>query len=580
MNRLSYYFGIISLIFLTSCSSDDEELVPVENLYDLEMIVINTNEEPVANATLTTTPVTKTITTNAEGYAVFEQLAAGAYDVKISVPDDPMEYTAEVTVSAEGENRFVVTTSAIDPVEDAPVDYENLLASIYDGLKGPLVFDAQGYVSYWGDIGADVCYVNPSMMQYQELDRYTIDAGNAMVEKVWNEHYRLINRINYGIDHLQETATADPDFDVLLVEAKLRFMRGLLYFNLVRIYGNPVLVTTAKVNVDNPPEVLQGGEYVYDQIIKDLLVAKENLESVYDFGEISIEAAEALLGKVYLQSAGFPLHREENYAKALEEFQKLENTFNLEIDYAAVFDPYFDSTNEIIFELQYDTQENMGNYGVFWGPQGQTLNDGLLLVPGFADSYLAEGESFENPVTFPLTVEDSRFYQNVATFTVANNEPIDAEQMADWRPYKFRKEIDDPIAENGGGIDFPLLRLADILLMTAEAENAVNGPTSKAYAAINRVRERAYDSYDYDLPPTLNATEFLNAVLDERKRELAFEGQRKDDLVRNEMLEPVIEAFNAANPQQAKDFQPHEYIWPIPQAEVDANAEVSQNPGY
>lgn len=78
----------------------------------------------------------------------------------------------------------------------------------------------------------------------------------------------------------------------------------------------------------------------------------------------------------------------------------------------------------------------------------------------------------------------------------------------------------------------------------------------------------------------MNADEFLKAILSERKRELALEGQRKDDLVRNEMLESVIENFNTSNPDRAKDFQPFEYIWPIPQRKVDLNPAVSQNPGY
>lgn len=294
----------------------------------------------------------------------------------------------------------------------------------------------------------------------------------------------------------------------------------------------------------------------------------------------SQEAAQALLGKVYLQSAGFPMNRTENYAKALQEFAKLEGKFDRVANYTTLFDPETDTSTELIFKIDFSTGENRGDYGVYWGPQGLSPNDALHLVSQFKDIFHTDIQGLSSPVSFPLTVTDNRFYQTIATFTVENSERVNAEPTEDWRPYKFITPIGQTVQENGGGIDFPLLRYADILLLTAEAENAISGPTAKAYEAINKVRRRAFNDMEHDLPTNLNADQFLQVILEERKRELALEGQRKDDLVRNEILESVIENFNISNPDRAKDFQPFEYIWPIPQKEVDLNPAVSQNTGY
>ena len=115
--------------------------------------------------------------------------------------------------------------------------------------------------------------------------------------------------------------------------------------------------------------------------------------------------------------------------------------------------------------------------------------------------------------------------------------------------------------------------------MLAESENEVNGPNSLAYDAINQVRRRAFGNTEHDVPSNLNQEQFFEKVFLERKLELCFEGHRRDDLIRREQLQNIINEYNAANDFQ-KDFQSHEYVWPIPQQELDLNPNAIQNSGY
>lgn len=181
-----------------------------------------------------------------------------------------------------------------------------------------------------------------------------------------------------------------------------------------------------------------------------------------------------------------------------------------------------------------------------------------------------------SPINFPIEVADTRFYQNVITYSSNGSNLLNIE---DWTPNKFT-QLETIL--NGGdvGVDFPYLRYADVLLMIAEAENAINGPTQNAYDAINSVRRRAFGDNNHDLATNLTQDEFLDAILEERRLELCFEGHRKDDLVRTGKLAERIELINV-NYNSNRDFSDHESIWPIPQQEIDATGGLLiQNPGY
>ncbi|HEA28776.1 MAG TPA: RagB/SusD family nutrient uptake outer membrane protein [Leeuwenhoekiella sp.] len=560
------------LLVISACSTDDGSMDEAKSHTNLKIIVTNSEKEPVADVKVTTEPKTKILVTDDEGIANFVDLSPGIYTIFITPPDD-YTYETDVEVRLNEENRLDYTTLDLSPVAEVPLDYGNLLKAVYTDFQK--IYNARFYVSAWGDIGSDIFYVNQNKADATE-DMYRFSPNNSVINLIWNEHYSQISLINYGLNELRKTNEEQTNTHLKTIEAELRFVRALLNFNLVKMYGNPIVATYNESTLYEPSSVIQDGDEVYDRIIKDLQFAEQYLESLSQASRASQEAAQALLGKVYLQSAGFPLKRTENYAKALGQFSKLEAKFELEADYASIFKPGNDVSEEVIFKIDFeDENENLG-YGYLWGPQGLVPHDILRISQKFIRSYLIDSEQLEAPVSFPLEIKDSRFYTNIATFKHVNGQKENAIEMKDWRPYKFAADTEGTAAI----FDLPLLRYADILLMTAEAENAINGPTEKAYSEINKVRRRAFGTTNHDLPRNLNTTEFLEAILAERSRELCYEGHRKDDLIRNERLASSIADFNNEHPDYQRDYQDYKYIWPIPQEELSFNPYITQNPGY
>jgi hypothetical protein len=121
-----------------------------------------------------------------------------------------------------------------------------------------------------------------------------------------------------------------------------------------------------------------------------------------------------------------------------------------------------------------------------------------------------------------------------------------------------------------------IIRYADVLLMYAEAENELNGPTADAYDAINQVRTRARNGNSSANPQNLaglSQSQFRDAVLQERGWELCYEGHRRWDLLRTGKYISTLQA--AGMPVSQTNL-----LYPIPQHQRDVNPALTQNPGY
>lgn len=579
VKRIALYLSIVFTLFTLSCSDDQSKEQEIEQLGTLEVKAVYESGTAIPDVTVSTIPRTHEKMTDAMGKAVFTNVPIGNYEVILT----PSFSEVSVAVGVRVQENQVAVVEAImgpDPISETPIDFDVLLNSIYDQLKTEFLFDANGYSHYWGDIGTGMVRINPdSMGRFGDLDNYYFQSGNYVINEVWAEHYRVIRLTNIGLGELMDldsTSEGEVDFDRF--ESEFRFLRALLYFNLVKLYGNPVLVTTAEVNFDDPPSFEQGRELVFNQIVEDLIFAQQNLSSGLPKERASKEAATALLGKVYLTMAGFPMRQTDKYGLALKELEKVVGSFTLEENYSDVFSIENESSNsEVIFNIDFD---DSGNYSVPWGPRGISFNDRLLLVPNFINSFFEEGMEPSDPVIFPVQNNDSRFQQNIATFSYENGGLTDESLTENWRPYKFGKEMEEPSVMNQESFDYPYLRIADVHLMIAEAENELNGPTTKAYNALNLIRRRAFGDFEHDVQSGLTQEEFSNLILKERRLEFCFEGQFKDDLIRMNALETEMLNYNQNYPELARDFQSHEYIWPIPQSEMSLNPDAVQNEGY
>jgi len=392
-----------------------------------------------------------------------------------------------------------------------------------------------------------------------QLTTFTYGPQNGIVADVWKQHYKAIWLANIAIEKVPSIEMNTTLRDRLVNEAK--FLRGLLYFNMVRMYGKIPLVLTFE-NAPLYPDAAEV-EDIYAQIIKDLTDAQNlPVEQADGRGRATWGAAKSILAKVYLTRGEY----DKCAALCLEVINS--GKYELWENYADVFRMVNRGGKESIFTVGFG---DAGGAIIFWegGQFHVRLLPTMLMTAKITTNTLgwqvptqALADSFEaGDERRPVTVFN-QFNETVRD--VAYNVPFDK--------YYFRKYWDvddvDEFTNTTAKQDFPVIRYPDVLLMYAEALNAQNGPTTEAYKYLNMVRERA----GLDDLSGLSKDQFLDAVLQERKVELAAEGHRWFDLVRTQKLSTLVpEAKPGVIP--AAKFN----LFPIPQKERDLNTNLPQN---
>lgn len=578
MKNFIQYFLLFFVLY--SCS-DDNTISEIEEIDsgNIEVTVLLGSDAAIG-AVVTTNPETRTLVVGESGVVVFETIDTGNYVVNVVLNQNPdFLYFQEVVLTNNVTEKIVFNIPEIPELTEQDLDVDFLLNVSYNNLRS--IFNADAYLSYWGDTGTDILKANPNFNGgLVDLDAYSFNAQSSVINQVWAEHYIQIRGLNLGIDYLMDSSNVvSSEIDRKELEAHFKFLRSLLYFNLIKIYGNPLLSVTAEIDLSGPPNYPQNPSTTYSQIEEDLLYAIENLPVLNSNDQANQWSARFLLAKVYMTMAGFPLNEYGKYGSALEQLKILQGQYELMADYNSVFNEENEASNrEILFKITFDgSEDSKSSFNDYWGPLGIASEDALLIVSGFENSFNSS-MLFENPVSFPIEIEDNRFKNNIATFSISGNNVVNEVDPKNWRPLKwYNGELPDADFESTS-FDYPVFRYADVLLLLAEAENEVNGPTPLAYAAINQVRERAFGN-ENNVPGNFNKDQFFDVIYLERKLELCFEGHRRDDLVRWNKLQEVIDGFNSTN-DFSKDYQPHEYVWPIPQSEIDLNPNAVQNPGY
>ncbi len=397
------------------------------------------------------------------------------------------------------------------------------------------------------------------------LGTETYISANSRVQKVWQQLYYGINRANIAIDNVP-TIQMDTTLRARLVRES-KFIRALLYFNLVRLYGDVPLVlhNPNSTNIDNLLTARTPAAQVYSQIITDLEDAT-NLPKSYsatDLGRATSGAAHTLLAKVYLTQQDWP-----------DALTQLNLVINGGYGYA-LFPNYYDAFQkatkngvEHIFSVQFETNLGEANSTQYLSESFTSFNTGTFPIDIPVDTSLYNlfsAKDTRRAVTFYNTVYNAATGQNV----VFNNA---------YTPY-FNKFVDyslSPLSSQSlSGVNYPVLRYADVLLMKAEALNEINGgPTSDAYNAINQVRTRAQIA---NLTSGLNQAAFRDSVFLERRKEFIQEGHRWFDLVRQggTVLVDALHKISAKSAATSKNT-----LFPIPLVEIQQNAKLKQNPGY
>lgn len=398
------------------------------------------------------------------------------------------------------------------------------------------------------------------------LDSWSFDANDAIIDEVWQTGYEGVFRANIVLQKVPGITMPDAQKNRILGEA--RFLRALYYFNLTAFFGDVPLVKEAdptdpaKSAIPRTPKA-----EVYASMVEDLKEAATLLPSkesygAADIGRASKGAAQALLGKVYLYQKNYP------------EAETILNTVITTGGYTLL--PNFadllikDNNAESIFEIQFSDLSGQGTSRITNDyPQGQGGYANLLPTQNLVDAF----EDYNGPAA--INGKDPRLFYSV----FRDGDPYDAVSPVfnkAWTPtgYARKKGMFPVIRTNNSnlGINFPIIRLADVMLMYAEAANENNHP-GEAIAKINEVRGRVgMPGLPTAAIPAGNKSEIFKAIVHERRVELAFEYHRLNDLRRWGLASEALGSLGYTAPK-------HD-VYPIPQQERNTNPALTQNEDY
>ncbi len=439
-------------------------------------------------------------------------------------------------------------------------DFRIALNGAYGSLQMGGVF-GNSYV--FGEVASDntVPPASGSVTDQDEFDRFYIRTTNPFINGRWNDSYNAIARYNTILDKI-DAVSMDASLKNRYI-AEVKFLRALVYFNLVRTFGDvPVVIKS----MNTPDEGYSYGRSpqteVYAQIEKDLTEAEAVLPVSYaaaETGRATQGAAKALLGKVYLTQRKF--------APAVAKLKEVIdlNVYDLLPSYAEVFRVGNKNHKESVFDVQYKSggvgegnpwpndfaPENSGNIVIAFGGSGNNQPSADLI---------AAYETGDVRKDFSLSTS----YVNASGQTIPVN--------------YVKKYYDVPATRGDNGNNIPIIRYADVVLMYAEALNEVSyQPEALTY--LNRIRTRAGLKAKTAAEVATQAA-FRLAVEQERRVELAFEGHRWFDLVRTGRAIPVM---NSKKDQirLVNTLTENNLVFPIPQAQIDINKDkIKQNPGY
>lgn len=433
------------------------------------------------------------------------------------------------------------------PTADAlktEADLNTAMNGLYTTIRNPALFGRT--IPFIGDLSADNVYLSANNSgRYPSQYNLALTAQNGDIQNTWTLAYTSILEANNIIN-----ADVPASTNVSQYKGEALTIRALMYWELVKLFGKPFTTDPASPGV---PIILKYDltlrparntvTEVYKQITTDLTTALGQLVgSRPNSSYITKYAAEAILAKVYLYQG--------DYANALKAAQDVIANGGYTLTTAANLNAYWGNptpvTNKVetIFELSADGVSNMGFDALANIYSQAGYGDGLPTdaLYGLYSATDARKGLIITALRSGLSVLVCNKYQNVT-----NNSDKD---------------------------DVKIIRYADVLLIAAEAA-ARTGNETLSLSLLNQLAQRR----DPQLAAyTFSGPALISAIITERQKELAFEGDRFDDLNRLALqLNRNTQYPSSARTVPAGDFR---RLNPIPQVELDANKQMVQNTGY
>lgn len=510
--------------------------------------------------------------------------------------------------------------------EMAVLGIYNVLSDIYadkDGMATPCSDDTYYISGTTSDDGQ------------RDLAHFSIRSTNSLIESVWAGKYTQINRANYTVSGIESMRGWQTNRRLLRLLGEARFLRAQAAFDLARYWGDVPFKT---IHTDGYGEAYGprvSRDEIYRQVIEDLDFAKENMPWADEIGtpeRAGQGAARALLMRVLLTRAGYSLGADGSFTRPSgqvrrECFEKVVAEWEAFVEkgyhdfcpqgYTGLFKGFSAGTldtKESLFEVAFLDEKTKG----VWGTRNGPLVAAPVIAPSESGSYMGRANAM-----FRVVPEWKNFFAEgderrdvmVCTYSYSWNAELknhvknEQKNVKNWYPGKWRREwmplgYFDP---NRTSVNYCMLRYADAVLMAAEAYNEL-GDTQKAWELVNSVRSRsgapavedaagykaAYKAPKvYDLPYIADVDEagkVRTALYWERGFELAFEGQRKFDLIRWGFLGEALKLFGDKTDSRVKENYvagsrfvkgKHE-LFPVPLDEIQINPyfDGKNNPGY
>lgn len=429
---------------------------------------------------------------------------------------------------------------------------------------------------------------------------------NVWLPKMWLQMYKTIydaNMIIYNVENSQQEFSNKNE-----VLGQAYFIRGLVYFDLVRYFGGvPIRTTpTTSDNIHIPKSTKQE---VYSQVINDFEIAKTLLpDTQYKVGRPIKWAAYGYLAKVYMNLAGEDGGNPSYWQNAKDELLSVIDKYSLVSNYSNLFieqggSNVNENSTESIFEIQYDLIGGVRSSDMprLYTPQSSTYMPRTITTFGRIrpnkEMYDQHKTQYPNDPRINSTFIFGSYqrYNNAGVVQTQNIYPTSI-TGANSFPY-LKKWLDRTYNGTSSYRNYIVFRYADVLLMMAEIENELNGPAN-AYQYVNQVLSRARNSASpVSSQPAdwsgMSQDEFRNRIMKERQFELLSEGQDWTDSRRRGyvyFLQDVVYAHNNHIPNTISGGVDFVYpvsvknmLLPIPSRELETNQAMTpadQNPGY
>ncbi|WP_242083350.1 RagB/SusD family nutrient uptake outer membrane protein [Aestuariivivens sediminis] len=426
-------------------------------------------------------------------------------------------------------------------------------------------FSADAMKNRWGDNGLDQLTTTSDWNPENKFFRY------------------LYNRIYFTIPQCNNLLSILPNVDVDNKEgiiSEVRFIRALAYYYLIDVFGKGVKATEENYGqTESLPEV--GRDELFEYVKTELEDIEPLIPASNTYGRATRGAVQMLLAKLYLNAKVYI--GAEHFDKAAEYANKVitEGNYSLAPDFVSVFSGDNNTSPEIIFPLIADATVSQSFGNTTYIVNG-SLNSATMPLADFGATEGWGGHRSSKAWYGLFGDLDTSTDDRAKLFWTEghNYEMEDYKTWVDGYPsIKFRNSnfSGGTTATSFSGTDFPLFRLADAYLIYAECavRNAPGTDKNTAVEYVNKVRNRSHAS-------SITQSDLTEQfIIDERGRELNFEGHRRTDLIRFNMFTGGSYLWPWKGGVKDGVAIPDNYkLFPIPSSALQANPNLQQNPGY